>query len=237
MGGQACIVYGAAEFSRDTDLAILAEPDNMRRLNSALTELHAEVIAVPPFDSEYLARGHAVHFRCARSDVAGMRVDVMSRMRGVDAFAALWARRTTLTIPGGDERRGGEIDVLGLSDLVTAKKTQRDKDWPMIRRLVEANWFAFRDEPTEARALFWLRELRAPALLVECVGTFAALAARVVAERPAIEHAMQGDIPAVERALSQEQDHERALDRAYWAPLREELEQLRHTRRDRPHAQ
>ena len=26
MGGQACVFYGAAEFSRDTDLAVLASP-------------------------------------------------------------------------------------------------------------------------------------------------------------------------------------------------------------------
>ncbi|MCY2988105.1 MAG: hypothetical protein NTY19_09620, partial [Planctomycetota bacterium] len=26
MGGQACVIYGAAEFSRDTDLVVLAEP-------------------------------------------------------------------------------------------------------------------------------------------------------------------------------------------------------------------
>ena len=29
MGGQACVLYGAAEFSRDTDLAILADADNL----------------------------------------------------------------------------------------------------------------------------------------------------------------------------------------------------------------
>ena len=29
MGGQACVFYGAAEFSRDADIAILAEPDNL----------------------------------------------------------------------------------------------------------------------------------------------------------------------------------------------------------------
>lgn len=29
MGGQACVWYGAAEFSRDTDFAILAEPANL----------------------------------------------------------------------------------------------------------------------------------------------------------------------------------------------------------------
>lgn len=34
MGGQACVLYGAAEFSRDTDLAILASPANLARLRS-----------------------------------------------------------------------------------------------------------------------------------------------------------------------------------------------------------
>jgi hypothetical protein len=31
MGGQACVFYGAAEFSRDTDLAILASLSRMPR--------------------------------------------------------------------------------------------------------------------------------------------------------------------------------------------------------------
>ena len=31
--------YGAAEFSRDTDLAILASPENLSRLSEALKEL------------------------------------------------------------------------------------------------------------------------------------------------------------------------------------------------------
>ncbi len=34
MGGQACVFYGAAEFSRDTDIAVLAEPDNLDRLQA-----------------------------------------------------------------------------------------------------------------------------------------------------------------------------------------------------------
>ena len=36
MGGQACVFYGAAEFSRDTDFAILADPANLERLTDAL---------------------------------------------------------------------------------------------------------------------------------------------------------------------------------------------------------
>jgi len=29
MGGQACVLYGAAEFSRDLDLALLPDPTNL----------------------------------------------------------------------------------------------------------------------------------------------------------------------------------------------------------------
>ncbi len=41
MGGQACVFYGAAEFSRDTDFALHADAANLERLNSALRELQA----------------------------------------------------------------------------------------------------------------------------------------------------------------------------------------------------
>jgi len=64
MGGQACVFYGAAEFSRGTDFAILADAANLARLRKALAELQAELIAVPPFAIRYLRRGHAIHFRC-----------------------------------------------------------------------------------------------------------------------------------------------------------------------------
>ena len=42
MGGQACVFYGGAEFSRDTDFAILAEADNLQRLNGAMSQLQAD---------------------------------------------------------------------------------------------------------------------------------------------------------------------------------------------------
>ena len=74
MGGQACILYGAAEFSRDVDLAIVADSANLSRLSQALEALAATVTAVPPFEARYLERGHAVHFRCGRDDVRGIRI-------------------------------------------------------------------------------------------------------------------------------------------------------------------
>ena len=48
MGGQACVFYGAAEFSRDTDLVLLSDAGNLERLRRALGELQADCIAVPP---------------------------------------------------------------------------------------------------------------------------------------------------------------------------------------------
>lgn len=46
MGGQACVFYGAAEFSRDADFAIHADPANLERLKKALEELQAAAATV-----------------------------------------------------------------------------------------------------------------------------------------------------------------------------------------------
>ena len=119
--------YGAAEFSRDLDLAIIASLPNLEALRRAMQDLRAEVIAVPPFEAKYLRRGHAIHFRSHDPDADGLRVDVMSRMRGVDAFKKLWERRTTVELPDGTH-----FDLLSLPDLVRAKKTQRDKELPAL---------------------------------------------------------------------------------------------------------
>lgn len=121
--GQACVFYGAAEFSRDTDFAIQADVENLDRLRQAMANLQAEVIAVPPFTQEYLKRGHAVHFRCRHPEAAGLRVDVMAVMRGVAPFRDLWERRTSIHM-----NDGARFELLSLPDLVAAKKTQFDKD-------------------------------------------------------------------------------------------------------------
>lgn len=128
MGGQACVFYGAVQFSKDVDLALGAEPENYRRVLAALAELNAELNGVPHFDPELLRRGHAVHFRCSAAGVEKLRIDFMTRMRGVPDFALLWERRTVL-----QDDAGTTFDIMAVSDLVRAKKTQRDKDWPMRR--------------------------------------------------------------------------------------------------------
>jgi len=228
MGGQACVLYGAAEFSRDIDLAILADLQNLNRLRGALSDLRARVIAVPPLDAKHLRRGHAVHFRCYHPETLHIRIDVMSRMRGMDAFPKLWARRTTLMLPDGLS-----CELLSLPDLVRAKKTQRDKDWPMLRRLLEAHYFAHRASPGSARVAFWLKELRTPELLVEVARRHPSPCRRMTARRPLLAHALAGDLGEIARGLHAEEMAEREKDRQYWSSLRRELEFLRRSRRMR----
>ena len=223
MGGQACVLYGAAEFSRDLDLVLLPDPANLDRLQAALVELDAERIAVPPLALAHLTEGLAVHFRCRQPEVAGLWIDVMTQMRGVASFPELWARRTILVFE--DE----SLEVMALPDLVAAKKTQRDKDWPMIRRLVEVNYLNHREEPTPERIRFWLLELRTPELLAEAARVHPDTTKELVKERPLLELAASEQLAtgALGQALRNEEDAERRLDAAYWKPLREQLERLR----------
>lgn len=226
MGGQACVLYGAAEFSRDLDLAVDDSPSNLRALSKALEELEAERVAVPPFKGEHLHRGLAIHFRCRRPDVKGLRIDVMAVMRGVDPFTTLWERRTTLDV------QGLEVDLLALPDLVQAKKTQRDKDWPMILRLVEAHYFQNRDDPSRKQVEFWLREARTPTVLLEVARSHPDICRTVQVQRPLLSQALERDESALRQALRLEEWRERERDTLYWRPLKKELERLRHQREE-----
>lgn len=226
MGGQACVFYGAAEFSRGTDLLILADAENLQRLDGALRTLQAECIAVPPFAVDFLERGHAIHFRCQHAEAADMRVDIMSKLRGVDGFPQLWERRTTIA-----DTDGTAYELLGLPDLVQAKKTQRSKDWPMLQRLLEAHYLEHRSAPTPAQQRFWLLELRTPELLVEAVQLCAELARELSSERGLLPLARPDRMRELADALAAEENAERERDRLYWQPLKAELEQLRHAAR------
>ncbi|MEK6303606.1 MAG: hypothetical protein AABO41_23120 [Acidobacteriota bacterium] len=223
MGGQACVLYGAAEFSRDVDFAIVASPANLSRLREALEELRAEVIAVPPFELKHLRKGHAIHFRCFAPEAAGLRIDVMTKMRGVDPFPKLWQRR--VSVQAADDV---SYQLMSLPDLVKAKKTQRDKDWPMIRRLLESDYFEHREEPKPRHLTFWFLELRTPELLVEIASEHPDRCRELVKQRSLLKFAASRSETALIEALSAEEKAERAADRQYWKPLKAELEQLRH---------
>jgi hypothetical protein len=222
MGGQACILYGAAEFTRDIDLAVAVDPGNLKRLGRALRELKAEQVYFPILSASVLRRGHACHFRSLLAGLHRLRIDVMAKMRGVDPFGQLWRRREEIELPGV-----GRVAVMSLPDLVKAKKTQRDKDWPMIRRLIEADIARAPNDPDSDRVAFWLRECRTFELLRDIGRRHADFAKRIGRERPALRAALKGDALGTDKLLRKEEDRERQRDRRYWAPLRAELEKWR----------
>jgi hypothetical protein len=226
MGGQACVFYGAAEFSRDCDIVIFADEANLSRLASALDELKADCIAVPPADWRYLDRGHAIHFRCQHPEAFSIRIDIMTKMRGCDDFEMLWQRRTTI-----QDTEGVIYELLGIEDLVKAKKTQRDKDWPMIRRLVDAHYYQNRDEPTEARVRFWLLESRTPEMLIRVAAENPEITQQMIRVRPLLTETLGASRRALAAELEKERLAEMEADRAYWRPLIRELETMRLARR------
>jgi hypothetical protein len=227
MGGQACVFYGAAQFSKDIDFLILAEDENFEGLHAALGELKATRIAVPGFDPRVLDRGHAVHYRCKATGVEGLRVDIMTKLRDLPDFSILWDRRTTIT-----ESDGQNIDLLSVPDLVNAKKTQRMKDWPMISALVEGHYDQYTSEPNPSRIDFWLRESRVEDRLIDLVVRFPAEAAAMAAStRPLLALAITPDLPRLREALDAEVRAEQEKDRIYWEPLKREMEEFRRAER------
>lgn len=222
MGGQACILYGAAEFTRDIDLAVAVSPANLKRLQAALSDLDAESIYLPPLSAAVLRRGHACHFRSQLPGLHRLRIDIMTRMRGVETFLRLWKRREEIRLPGV-----GTVAVMALPDLVQAKKTQRDKDWPMIRRLIEADITRASGVGAPLKASFWLKECRSYEALKELAQRYPTIARMIALRRPALRAAMNGHASRAVAFLRKEEDLERACDRRYWAPLRAELERWR----------
>ncbi|MEA3306199.1 MAG: hypothetical protein U9Q34_00250 [Elusimicrobiota bacterium] len=100
IGGQACIIYGGSEFSRDSDFVILSEDKNLIKIQKALNSLKAEAVYFLGFERGYLEKGHACHFKCKAKGVEDFRVDIMSKLRNCEGFLKLWKRKKIIKIRG-----------------------------------------------------------------------------------------------------------------------------------------
>ena len=122
---------------------------------------------------------------------------------------------------------GVVYEILGIEDLVKAKKTQCDKDWPMIQRLVDAHYDAFRNHPTDDQVRFWLRESRNPEVLITIAATFPEIRDQLLSTRPVLQETLSASRTAVRQSLRDEELKERNADERYWQPLKAELVSLR----------
>ncbi len=227
IGGQACIIYGAAEFSRDSDFVVFCNSENLDRLRKALRALKARSIYVPPLKAEFLDRGHACHFRCSAASVKNLRIDIMARLRGCDDFVKLWKKRSTVNVLSNRS-----IEIIGLEDLVQSKKTQRDKDWLMLKRLVE-NDMILAKKDTGEKIRWWLTECRDSSKLMLLAKKNAKAAKECRIKRPLLKAAIENDFKGLEILLKREELAERKNDKRYWDPLKAELERLRHEKLNR----
>jgi len=187
--------------------------------------LQAECIALPVYDRRFWERGHAIHFRCHHPDCNGIRLDIMTTMRGCEPFETLWKRRMSV-----EDDAGMVYELLGIEDLVNAKKTQRDKDWPMIQRLVDAHYDEFQLNPTEDQIRFWLRESRTPEVLIRLSAAYPEHCRQLSTTRALLCDASTGDMDLLRKRLRDEETLERVADENYWRPLKAELQFLREQR-------
>lgn len=223
IGGQACIIYGAAEFSRDSDFVVLVTKQNLENLKKALNVLRARLIYVPSLDADYLERGHACHFICGAKEINGLRVDIIAKLRGCDSFEKLWKHRKVVKI-----KNTAVIDIIGLEDLLRSKKTQRDKDWFMLKRLVENDVIMHKGKPTQEKIKWWLFESRNAQTLVLLAKKYPEIARKCAIHRALLKYAINQDMGELNARLNQEEFDERKRDIEYWKPLKKELELLRH---------
>ncbi|MCG2726136.1 MAG: hypothetical protein L6420_07780 [Elusimicrobia bacterium] len=222
IGGQACIIYGGSEFSRDSDFVILSEDKNLEKIKEALCILKAEAVYFPKFEKDYLERGHACHFRCKAKIVKDFRVDIMSKLRNCDDFPKLWKRKKIIRIKGV-----GNINIISLEDLVKSKKTQRDKDWLMITRLVESDIIKCNFKENQAKILWWMNESRVTKTLIHLCELYPKCARKAVLKRKLLNFAIKKNEAGIISGLKKEEMVERKKDIKYWMPLKKELESLR----------
>jgi hypothetical protein len=138
----------------------------------------------------------------------------------------LWGRPTTIA-----DGTGTEFHLLCIPDLVEAKKTQRAKDWPVIELLVAIHYRENNQTPRPDWITFWLLQARTPELLQELAHRFPTEADALSGRRELLQLAIAGQLEPLREALDAETRAEQAKDRAYWAPLKAELEAFRRAER------
>lgn len=125
ISGQATVLYGAATFSEDIDLWVEPSPENIERLQRALSAAGAYYYKLtPPLDPVYFDAGHGFHFLLGESMGEAIFLDIMGRPPRSRAFAD--ALRDSRQF----ETDWGKLPTLGLRDLIELKK---HKGWPTIR--------------------------------------------------------------------------------------------------------
>ena len=89
ISGQACILYGASQFTEDVDLWIQPASSNLASFLRAMARVKARVYKLtPPIRMKYVRNGHGFHFRIGRD----LFLEVMGRPPRVGTFLEAFSR-------------------------------------------------------------------------------------------------------------------------------------------------
>jgi len=235
IGGQATVIYGAADFTQDVDIWVRPDVNNFQRLLRSLDSCRARIHELtPPLTLRWGRRGHGFHFLVPAQ---GSRVplDVSARPPRVGGFR-LARKRARLM-----DTDWGCLPVVAEEDLVLLKRTNRPQDYAIISRLA---MLRIADVDKLPRPL--LRWASANAFRVEDLvdlvnrfgdrlraTDFAAPRAtrRLLALRTRGIEPSPADIAFTERELLGAMSRYIEAGRAYWIPRIQDLRQLRNSGR------
>ena len=231
IGGQATVIYGAADFTQDVDIWIRADAANFARLLRSLASCRAQVHKLtPPLTLYWARRGHGFHFMVPARP-SRVPLDVLARPPRVHGFAAARKRARI------EDTDWGRLPVVAEEDLVLLKRTNRPQDYAVISRLAmlrvgqtdkprrslvawaSANTFRFED----------LADLvnRFGDQLRTTDGVAPRATRRLLALRNKRRAPSASDITFAERELLRAMGRFIEAGRAYWIPRLHDLRRLR----------
>ena len=206
--GQAVVLHRVAVMSKDGDWILREDEEALGHVRTVLAHYDARYRFGAPLDLRWLKRGWSSHFEF-RHDKLRVRTDFFTRPPRLSATALtrLW-----------EEQQGKEIPCAGLVDLAEMKKTNREKDYPVIGELAR-----LMEDPIDrflysrsARDLISLAEEHPD--LVSALESRRAVLGRIGEGRDALEAALDAERRALIRTNEERLAHYARLS-APWAKV------------------
>lgn len=182
-GGQAVVLHRLAMMSKDGDWVLRETPEVLQHILQVLLEREARYRFGAPLDTRWLAFGWSSHLEFQAGKIR-VRTDFFTRPPRLD-----FQRIQKLWIGPSD----AEVRWMDLADLAESKKTNREKDYPIIGELA-------RRMSDPADRILYSRSARD---LIALQAKHAELFQSLVGRRPALQAAAQG-LSGLETALDAE---------------------------------
>jgi len=130
VGGFAAVAHGVTQLTQDIDICCRMTPDNLMRLQDALSDLHPVHRMPPERPSLRLTPETAAEFRNLYLETDWGQLDCLGEILSVGGYDAVRAQSVEIELPGGSCR------ILAIDALVRAKQAMgRDKDRETILQL------------------------------------------------------------------------------------------------------